>query len=317
MMWCADRAAVVAGFQSTVLPIRAGEVERLPPMDAEVERADREHEPLERPVLEPVPGSLSRDRLLLVDAEHVLDVEAPEVDQLARRVDLRLVSRFRLVEHGGGVDGRPPRAREQLRGTEEDGRSLLPGRARPVVPGLARRRNRLLDVVRTALRDVGQDVVAVVRHHRLERVVGDDVLAADDQRDPWALTGHRLQAGLQLGALGAARRIGANRLVDRGRRPENPERAHGASVDGSRVGEGFGECAGDRRRPRFHRLIAEPPGDIAGQRNVTLRRIGRAMSATSIRRATLRSPACCVCRARCSSIYSVTATTTTVPSSCC
>ena len=81
------------------------------------------------------------DRLLLVDPRHELDVEAPEVDQLAGRVDLGLVGGLRLVRassprssvarHGPG---------EQLGRAEEDRGALLPRRARPVLPGLRRRR---------------------------------------------------------------------------------------------------------------------------------------------------------------------------------
>ena len=53
----AESAAVDAGFQTTVLPISAGEVVRLRADRGEVERADREDEALERPVLEPVPDA--------------------------------------------------------------------------------------------------------------------------------------------------------------------------------------------------------------------------------------------------------------------
>ena len=36
MMWYADSAALVAGFQSTVLPMSAGAAERLPPIDVKL-----------------------------------------------------------------------------------------------------------------------------------------------------------------------------------------------------------------------------------------------------------------------------------------
>ncbi len=132
----------------------------------EVERRDREDEALERPVLEPVPDARRGDRLLLVDARHELDVEAPEVDELAGGVDLRLVRGLRLAEHRRGVERLPPRAGEQLGGAEEDGGALLPRRARPVLPRVGRGGDRALDLGRAALVDVGEDVRALVRHRR-------------------------------------------------------------------------------------------------------------------------------------------------------
>ena len=90
----------------------------------EVERADREDEALERPVLHAVPDTWRGRGLLLVDADEVVGVEAPEVDHFAGGVDLGLVHGLRLVEHRGRIQrldatgrreapmrgGRPPRA---------------------------------------------------------------------------------------------------------------------------------------------------------------------------------------------------------------
>ena len=115
----------------TVFPISAGEVGQVAADRREVERADGEDEALERPVLQPVPDARRRDRLLLVDPRHELDVEAEEVDQLAGGVDLGLVRRLRLVEHRRGDERRPPRAGEQLGGAQEDGGALLPRRPAP------------------------------------------------------------------------------------------------------------------------------------------------------------------------------------------
>ena len=105
----------------------------------EVERRDGEDEALERAVLHAVPHALARDGLLLVDPRHELDVESIEVDDLAGGVDLGLVRGLRLAEHRRGVEGRAPRAGEQLGGSKEDGCALLPRQARPVLPGLATR----------------------------------------------------------------------------------------------------------------------------------------------------------------------------------
>eukprot|EP00756_Hemistasia_phaeocysticola_P022014 Hpha_TRINITY_DN15806_c1_g2::TRINITY_DN15806_c1_g2_i1::g.188261::m.188261 len=56
----------------------------------EIEGRDREDEPLQRTVVDEVPGVVGGDRLLSVDLLGVLAVEAKEVDCLHCRVDLRL-----------------------------------------------------------------------------------------------------------------------------------------------------------------------------------------------------------------------------------
>ena len=86
----------------------------------EVERRDGQHEALERAVLHPVPGTGRRLRLLAEHLSGEVDVVAPEVDQLAGRVDLRLERRLGLPQHGGGVHGGAPRPGEQFRRLEED-----------------------------------------------------------------------------------------------------------------------------------------------------------------------------------------------------
>ena len=161
----------------------AGELVRLPPMAVKLNGEIGEDEALERAVLHAVPDARRGDRLLLVDPVHERDVEAEEVDQLAGRVDLRLVDGLRLAEHRGRVDRVAPRPGEQLGGAEEDRGALLPGDAVPVLPGLAGRLDRRLDLLRPALVDVGQDVRLGVRHDGLGGLAGADVLAADDERD--------------------------------------------------------------------------------------------------------------------------------------
>ena len=211
----------------------------------EVERRDGEDVALERAVLEPVPDAGRGDRLLLVDARHVLDVEAPEVDELARGVDLGLVRGLRLAEHRRGVERLPPRAGEELGGAEEDGGAIRPRRARPVLPRVGGGFDRALDLGAGALVDVGEDVAAAVRHDGFERVAGADLLAADDERDVEALGAHLLEAAPELVALGAAGLVALDRLVDR---IGHAEDAVGAHVDDSRIRSRGGDAGGVRDR---------------------------------------------------------------------
>ena len=103
----------------------------------EVERRDRQHEALERAVLEPVPRAGRGARLLGEQPPREVHVVPPEVDQLAGGVDLGLVHGLGLAEHRRGVDGRPPRPGEQVGGAQEDrgavveGQLAPPGRRRP------------------------------------------------------------------------------------------------------------------------------------------------------------------------------------------
>ena len=102
----------------------------------EVERRDRVDEALERAVVGAVPDARAvRDRLVGEDLLGVVDVEAPEVDQLAGAVDLGLERRLRLAEHGGGVDPLPPRAGQQVGRLEQDGAPVVEVSARQ--PGAA------------------------------------------------------------------------------------------------------------------------------------------------------------------------------------
>ena len=180
----------------------------------EVEGRHRVDEALERPVVELVPHRAAGERLLGVQLLRVVRVEAPEVDELRRRVDLGLEGRLRLAEHGRRVERGAPRGGQELRGLEEDGGAVLPGPARPLAPGRGRGLDRLRDVLLRGLVPVGEDVAVVVRHHRLRGLAAADVLSADDQRDLDTLRGHLLQPGLELGPLGRPGGVALDRLVD-------------------------------------------------------------------------------------------------------
>ena len=74
--------------------------------------------------------------------------------------------------------------------------------------------------------DVGEDVAALVRHDRLERVAGAHLLAADDERDVEALAAHLVEAAPELVALGAAGLVALDRLVVRIGDAEDAVSAH-------------------------------------------------------------------------------------------
>ena len=105
------------------------------------------------------------------------------------------------------------RPREQLGGPQEDRSAILPRCAVPILPGCSGRLDRLLHVLRAALVHGGEDVLLVVRHHRVEGLACSDFLAADDHRRLDLLGRHLLKAKPQLCAFRRSRRIGVHRLV--------------------------------------------------------------------------------------------------------
>jgi hypothetical protein len=124
-----------------------------------------------------------RLRLLLVEKLHVEGVETPEVDQFARRVDLRLEDALRLVEHAGCVQSVAPRTLEELGGLEHHRSAVFPGGFRPLLPGLGGGVDRHLNLRLTGLVVGPEHVVVVVRADCFGGVAGADLLAADDERD--------------------------------------------------------------------------------------------------------------------------------------
>ncbi len=137
-----------------------------------------------------------------------MDVEAEEVDQLARGVDLGLLDGLGLAEHRGGVEGVPPRAREQVRGAQEDGgalveREVLPGRC-GVLGGL----DGLGHVLAGGLGRDAEDVVVVVGLDDLDPVAARHALLAADGG------GELVPDALELGDPAAQRlAVGAARFV--------------------------------------------------------------------------------------------------------
>ena len=186
----------------------------------EVERGDGQHEALERAVLHPVPDAGRRFRLLAEDLPGVVDVVTPEVDQLAGRVDLRLVGRLGLAEDGGGVDGGTPRPGQQFGRLEEDRGPVVEVQRAPAGGRLLGRVDRGGHVHVGGVAVLAEDVFGVVRLDHVDQVALGHLLAAADGHGEFGLlAGEFLDLALQRGPLVAARLVLPDRLVDRHRGP--------------------------------------------------------------------------------------------------
>ena len=82
-------------------------------------------EAFERAVLNAVPHRVVADRLLADQFFRVVDVETPEIDDFARRIDLCLEHRLRLSEHRCAIDDVAPRRRQEFGGFQQNGRAVL------------------------------------------------------------------------------------------------------------------------------------------------------------------------------------------------
>jgi hypothetical protein len=101
---------------------------------------------------------------------------------------------LRLAEHRGGIERRAPRPGKQLRGAKENGSTIFPRRAVPILPGVRSCLDRLLDVTCVALVHGGKNVILVVRHDGIEGLTRADFLASDHHRRLDLLRLHLLQA---------------------------------------------------------------------------------------------------------------------------
>ena len=202
----------------------------------EVERRDGVDEALERSVVGAVPDAGRRDRLLGQDLPGEVDVVAPEVDELAGSVDLRLERGLRLAEQRGAVQRLPPRAGEQVRGLEEDRRPVVEGQLPPRSARPPSRRGRPPARRRWSTGGSrrargGGRAAAPPRRARPE---------AGRRSPPTAIvrsTGRRLQLGdpgLERGPLGAAGCVEQHRLVDRLGHPGDGVQRHGERLLGQR-----------------------------------------------------------------------------------
>ncbi len=136
-----------------------------------------------------------------MDPLGVVDIEAPEVDQLARRIDLGLERRLALPEHRGGVEHGAPTRREQVCCLEEDGGAIGQAPARPIAPRVPGRFDRGSDLFRAGLMHLGEHVPVTMRHHGIDGLAGSDFLAANDDGDLDLAAAQVFERLLELGAL--------------------------------------------------------------------------------------------------------------------
>jgi hypothetical protein len=181
----------------------------------EVERRDREHEALERPVLHAVPHAARALGLLRVDLAREVDVEAQEVDQLARRVDLGLVRVLGLAEHRGRVQRVPEVAGQQVRGLQEHGRPRVERHRGPIAAGLQGRVDRALGLLDRALVEPAELLAVIVRRAALGHLARAHLLAPDIHGDVGLLGLELGHAAFELLALGASGTVVENGLVER------------------------------------------------------------------------------------------------------
>ena len=166
------------------------------------------------------------DRLLGQDLAGERDVEPPEVDELARRVDLGLIGALGLAQHRGGGQLLPPRPGQQVGGTQEHRSALVERRGFPLRLRGERGFHRLEGV---GMGGVGQGAEPRGMPVRLDDVDGlaaaHSVFSADHMRKVDRLGGQRVKCGLETRAFRAAGGVVVYRFV--GRHRHVSDRVHG------------------------------------------------------------------------------------------
>ena len=151
-----------------------------------------------------------------------MHVESKKVDQLTRRINLRLLDRFRLAEHRGGVQCVPPCRRQQIRRAKEDCRALIErkvapcgGRAQGGIHGVGH-------VVRRRLSGVTQHRRVIMRSNNTNPTAGrHTLLTADRHRQIDGLPSELPKFGLKRHPLRCVPPVRVNWLVGRYRRSGN------------------------------------------------------------------------------------------------
>ena len=168
-------------------------------------------------MIHPVPGAGRRLGLLPIEPLGKVHVETQEVDQLARTVDLGLVSRLALAEHGGRVHQGAIPGGEQIRRFEKHGGPVLESPMSPVLLGFDRGVHRLADQLGGSLVHVREDPGVTMGCGDRLGVAGTDFPASDHDGDLLPIRGDGLQCRLERGAVGAPRLVGEDGIVARNR----------------------------------------------------------------------------------------------------
>src|SRR5690606_3179838 len=156
----------------------------------------------------------------LQDLVGVVDVEPPEVDQLAGGVDLGLPCGLGLTQHGRGVQPLAPGTGEQLRSTQEDRGALVEGEVAPGRGGLAGGGDRRAGVGFGAGAQQAEHVLMVVRLDDRDLGAPAEPLLPADRGGQLVLGGpEACDLGLQRRPLGTAGGVVQVGLVDRCRGP--------------------------------------------------------------------------------------------------
>ena len=182
----------------------------------EVERRDGVDEALERAVVGAVPHPAGADRLLRHDLPGEADVEPPEVDELAGRVDLGLVGGLGLAEHGCRAELLAPRPGQQIGGAQEHRGALVERGVRPRVLGGHRGVDGRGRVGVLGVGEGAQFGGVAMRLHDVDAfTAAHPVSAADDVRQVDRVVGQFGERGDESRAFGAVRCVFVDRLVDR------------------------------------------------------------------------------------------------------
>lgn len=184
----------------------------------EVEGRDRVDEALERAPVGHVPDRTGLHRGLLVDhLAGVVNVEAPEVNQFANRVDLGLVGVLALAEHGDRVDDVAGRSRQVLGGGEEHTRAQMLGQFGPLRLGVQRGLDGTGHEGSIGQVDMGEHEFVIAGIAQLPDVAGEDLLVTDDAGDVDDLAGLAIELRFQSSTICRTRGVRTNRFIERNR----------------------------------------------------------------------------------------------------
>ena len=180
----------------------------------EVERRDRVDKSFERPIVEPVPHARHRDRLFVQQPFGIVHIEAEEVGEFARGIDLRLVRRLPLAQQRGGVHPRAPRAAQQVGGLHEYGSAIGECPVLPILLCLGGAVDGVLQQRCRRLMHRGELVPVPLRRGDVDGLAGAMFEAVDDDGDVGDSAAEFLDRGLKCRALRGARGVTENRFVD-------------------------------------------------------------------------------------------------------